>query len=107
MSKRYLTYRLIELEQNLIRDIKEFVSLFRRQPTEDEIMVWTTEIYGHRLNGLYNGWAKGLIETAMAERIVQQNVQRSSFVLCTGVENNVQYNVLEDSGYHEVAGGYW
>jgi hypothetical protein len=93
--KRYSERQVKKLEQKLTRDIVDFIPLFNREPTPSEVMDWATDIYKYKPNGLHNGWAKGLIHTALWGLKVHKNVQKSSFVLYSAVENRVPNNVLK------------
>ena len=103
MAKRYTEAQMVWLETCLRQDVRDFVPLFGRKPTEDEVIVWAESIYNHKVNGMHNGWAKNLIHRALWGLKVHRNVRKSSFVLYSGAENNVHRNVLRNSIDLEVA----
>ena len=86
MAKRYTDEQVKQIENWLIRDIRLFIPMFHRKPTPDEVITWVEHKYHYKPNGMHNGWAKGLIQTATTGLNVQRNVRKSTFELYSGPE---------------------
>lgn len=87
MAKRYSDEERKLIEVKLVLSIIEFVGLFHRKPTQAEVADWAEHIYKYKVNGMHNGWARGLIKRATEDMNVRRNVKKTSFELYSTVEN--------------------
>ena len=79
-----LKHTEVNIEESLIRDIKEYSKLFpaHPKPTAEMILVWAEDIYGykHNIKGRTK-WARGLIKQALNRKIKGEKRVYSNFVL--------------------------
>ena len=101
MAKRYTDEERWLIEVKLVLSIIEFVGLFHRRPTQNEVADWAEHIYKYKVNGMHNGWAKGLIKRALEGVDIPK--RRKSYFVLYGAENNVRQYVLRKSIDLEVA----
>jgi len=104
MAKRYTDEERKLIETKLVLDILRFVPMFHRKPTPEEIVDWAEHRYKYKVNGMHNGWARGLIKRALGDMDVHKNVQKSSFELYGGPENKCPALCLGDFKPSEMVG---
>ena len=103
MTKIYTDEERWLIEVKLVLDIIEFIELFHRKPTRQEVTDWAQDFYKYKVNSMHNGWASGLIRRATAGLDVQK-ARKSSFELYGGAENKCCEVYLGDYKPSEMLG---
>ena len=104
MAKIYTDEERWLIEVKLVLDIIEFIELFHRKPTRQEVTDWAQDFYKYKVNGMHNGWASGLIRRATKDMKVRKNGRKSSFELYGGEETKCPAVCLGDYKPSEMLG---
>ena len=108
MRKLKEEYTEVNIEELLIRDIKEYSKLFpaHPKPTAEMILVWAEDIYGYKHNYKHNikdrtKWARGLIKQALNRKIKGEKRVYSNFVLYGQRANEISIPSKGEKRFYE------